>query len=167
MGDVSGVRALAPAFEQSTGHKVIVSFESGTGIMEKINSGGPPDIVTGSPDAIDALIKQGKVMAGTRTNYAQAGVGVAVRLGAPRPDIGTPEAFKRAMLNAKSIAYSRGRSGQFANYLASLPPEERRLIEARERQFLSKREAPFSRQLRAVRDFNAVMVGVREEVDTQ
>jgi molybdate transport system substrate-binding protein len=113
IGDVSGIRALAPAFEQLTGRKVIVSFEAGTGIMAKINSGGPPDIVTGSPDAIDALIKQGKVVAGTRTNYAQAGVGVALRSGAPRPDISTPEAFKRAMLNAKSIAYSRGRSGQF------------------------------------------------------
>ena len=67
----------------------------------------------------------------------------------------------------KSHPQRIGRSGQFANYLASLPPEEWRLIEARERQFLSKREAPFSRQLRAVRDFNAVMVGVREEVDTQ
>ena len=59
-----------------------------------------------------------------------------------------------------------GRTGVFANYLANLSPEERSKVESAERQFLANREAPFSRQLRAVRDFNAVMVGVREEVDT-
>jgi hypothetical protein len=60
-----------------------------------------------------------------------------------------------------------GRSAQFASHLANLSPEERRRIETEERQFLAKREAPFSRHLRAVRDFSAGMVGVREEVDTQ
>jgi molybdate transport system substrate-binding protein len=111
-GDVSGLRELAPAFEKMTGHTVMVSFETGDALMQKVNSGAPADIATAGPDAIDALIRQGKVLAGTRTNFAQAGVGVAVKSGAPRPDIGTPEAFKRAMLDAKSIAYSRGRSGE-------------------------------------------------------
>jgi hypothetical protein len=59
-----------------------------------------------------------------------------------------------------------GRSGQFANYLANLPAEERKRIEAEERRFLAKRESPFSKQTRAVRDFCASMAGVREEVDT-
>jgi molybdate transport system substrate-binding protein len=111
-GDVSGLRELAPAFEKLTGHKVIVSLEAGNAMIQKIGSGAPADIVTAGPDAIDALVKQGKVLAGTRTNFAQAGVGVAVKSGAPRPDISTPEAFKRAMLGATSIAYSRGRSGE-------------------------------------------------------
>jgi hypothetical protein len=61
----------------------------------------------------------------------------------------------------------RRRSGEFAAHLATLPPEEQRQIEAGERRYLAKREAPFSPQVRAVRDFAAVMVGVREEVDTE
>jgi molybdate transport system substrate-binding protein len=111
-GDVSGLRELAPAFEKLTGHRVVVSLEDGDAMVQKIDAGAPADIATAGPDAIDALIRQGTVVAGTRTNFAQAGVGVAVKSGAPRPDISTPEAFKRAMLDAKSIAYSRGRSGE-------------------------------------------------------
>jgi hypothetical protein len=60
-----------------------------------------------------------------------------------------------------------GRSRLFANYLADCSLEERRRIESAERQFLVKREAPSSRQIRMARDFSAGMVGVREEVDTQ
>jgi molybdate transport system substrate-binding protein len=65
------------------------------------------------PSAIDDLIKQGKVV-GSRVDFARAGVGVAVKAGAPKPDISTADAFKRAMLSAKSIAYSRGASGIIA-----------------------------------------------------
>jgi molybdate transport system substrate-binding protein len=111
MGVVSGARDVAPAFERATGHKVIVSFEVGPSLMQKINSNVPADVVAHYPDAIDDLIKQGKVV-GSRIDFARAGVGVAVKAGAPKPDISTPEAFKRAMLAAKSIAYARaGASG--------------------------------------------------------
>lgn len=111
MGVVSGARDVAPAFERATGHKVIVSFEVGPSLMQKVNSNAPADVVAHYPDAIDDLIKQGKVV-GSRVDFARAGVGVAVKAGAPKPDISTPEAFKRAMLNAKSIAYARtGASG--------------------------------------------------------
>jgi molybdate transport system substrate-binding protein len=114
MGDVSGVRDLAPAFEKMTGHKVIVSFEPGNAMMQKINAGAPVDIATAAPEQIDQLIRQGKVVAGTRTDFAQAGVGIAVKAGAPKPDVSTVEAFKAAMLNAKSIGYSRILSGVVA-----------------------------------------------------
>jgi molybdate transport system substrate-binding protein len=111
-GVVSAVRDLAPAFEKASGHKVIVSFEAGPSLMNKINANAPADLVTHYPSAIDDFIKQGKVLAGTRTDFARGGIGVAVKAGAPKPDIGTPEAFKRAMLAAKSVAYSRaGASG--------------------------------------------------------
>jgi molybdate transport system substrate-binding protein len=60
---------------------------------------------------VDEFIKAGKMVAGTKTNFAQAGVGVAVKKGALRPDISNVAAFKAAMLNAKSIGYSRGGSG--------------------------------------------------------
>jgi len=113
-GVVSAVRDLAPAFERASGHKVIVSFELAPALMSKINSDAPADIVTHYPDAVDDLIKKGKVLAGTRAVFARAGIGVAVKAGAPKPDIGSTEAFKRAMLAAKSVAYSRaGASGLY------------------------------------------------------
>lgn len=113
-GVVSAVRDLAPAFEKASGHRVIVSFEAGPSLMNKINANAPADLVTHYPSAIDDLIKQGKVLAGTRTDFARGGIGLAVKAGAPKPDIGTAEAFKRAMLAAKSVAYSRaGASGVY------------------------------------------------------
>jgi len=114
MGVVSGVRDLAPVFEKMTGNKVIVNFETAPDMNQKINSGAPADVAALQPDQVDAFIMKGKIVAGTHTNFSQAGVGVAVKAGAPKPDIGTPEAFKAAMLNAKSIGYSRGGSGLIA-----------------------------------------------------
>src|ERR1700704_1971355 len=114
MGVVSGVRDVAASFERATGHKVNVSFEAGPSLMQKVNAGAPADLVTHYPEIIDDLIKQGKVV-GSRVDFARAGVGVAVKAGAPKPDISTPEAFRRAMLAAKSIAYARtGASGIIA-----------------------------------------------------
>jgi len=114
-GVVSAVRDLAPAFERASGHKVVVSFEVGPGLMNKVNSDAPADVVTHYPNMIDDLIKKGKVLAGTGVVIARAGIGVAVRAGAPKPDISSADAFKRSMLAAKSVAYSRaGASGLYA-----------------------------------------------------
>jgi len=111
-GVVSAMRDLAPAFERASGHKVVVSFEGGPALMNKVNADAPADVVTHYPDMIDDLIKKGKVLAGTGAAVARAGIGVAVKAGAAKPDISTAEAFKRAMLAAKSVAYSRaGASG--------------------------------------------------------
>jgi molybdate transport system substrate-binding protein len=117
LGVVSAVRDLAPAFERASGHKVIVSFEAGNAMMQKINANAPADLVTQTPDAIDALIRQGKVV-GDRVDFARAGIGVAVKAGAAKPDISSADAFKRSMLAAKSIAYSR--SGASGVYVAKL-----------------------------------------------
>src|SRR5438552_10657719 len=117
MGVVSAVRDLAPAFERASGHKVIISFELGNAMMQKINSNAPADVVTQTPEVIDDLIKQGKVV-GERVDFARAGIGVAVKAGAPKPDIGSADAFKRSMLAAKSIAYSR--AGASGVYVAKL-----------------------------------------------
>jgi molybdate transport system substrate-binding protein len=114
MGVVSSVRDLAPVFEKMTGHKVNVVFDPTPVMNQKINAGEPADIAAVQPTQVDELIKQGKMVAGTHTNFAQAGVGVAVKAGAPKPDISTVEAFKAAMLAAKSIGYSRGGSGTIA-----------------------------------------------------
>jgi molybdate transport system substrate-binding protein len=114
MGVVSGVRDLAPAYEKLTGHKVVVRFEQTAVMNEKINAGAPADVAALQPAQVENFIKLGKMVAGTKTNFAQAGVGVAVKTGAPRPDISTVEAFKTSMINAKSIGYSQGGSGNIA-----------------------------------------------------
>src|SRR6266478_3447127 len=114
MGVVSGVSDLAPAYEKLTGHSVVVRFEQAAAMNEKINSGAPADIAALQPEQVDNFIKQGKMVAGTKTNFAQAGVGVAIKTGAPRPDISTVDAFKNAMINARSIGYSQGGSGLIA-----------------------------------------------------
>jgi molybdate transport system substrate-binding protein len=81
---------------------------------EKIGSGAPADVAAIAPYAAAEWTAKGKIVAGTATNFAQAGVGVAVKAGAPKPDISNVAAFKAAMLNAKSIGYSRGGSGGIA-----------------------------------------------------
>jgi molybdate transport system substrate-binding protein len=90
-----------------------MTFQSGVETSAKIEAGAVADLVVTTPEAIDALVKDGKLVPGTRVNFVQSGVGVAVRAGARRPDISTPEAFKQAMLAAKSIGISKGPSGVY------------------------------------------------------
>jgi len=103
---------LGPQFERATGHKLILTFDVSASLKRQIDAGETFDAVLILPDMIDEFLKQGKVAVGTRTDISRAAVGVAVRKGAPKPDIGSAEAFKRTLLNAKSIAYSaEGGSG--------------------------------------------------------
>ena len=113
MGSESGVRTLAAGFEQASGHKVTVSFETGPSLNQKLESNAPADLFTGGPEGVEDLIKRGKVVAGT-TPFGLAGLGLSVKIGAPRPNISTVESFKTALLAAKSIGYSRGCSGTYA-----------------------------------------------------
>jgi molybdate transport system substrate-binding protein len=108
---------LVPAFERAQGAKVAVSYGSTKAIADEINGGAGADLAILTAEAIDGLVQNGKVRAGSRVDLARSGIGVAVRKGAPRPDISTPEAFKRALLAARKVAYSRmGVSGiYFAN----------------------------------------------------
>jgi len=96
---------IGPEFERATGHKLDVISGFSPVFVKRINAGEPFDVVVSPPSTIDGLIRDGKVVAGTRTDLVRSGVGVEVRAGAPRPDISSVEAFKRALLNAKSIGY--------------------------------------------------------------
>ena len=108
---------LAPQFERATGHKLVSQFDLPPALIKKIDAGEPFDVIILSYD-VEGLIKQGKVVADSRTVLGRVGVGVAVRQGAPKPDFSTVEAFKRALLDAKTIATSgEGSSGR---YVASL-----------------------------------------------
>jgi molybdate transport system substrate-binding protein len=110
-GATPGVRELATAFSQTSGHKVTVIQEAGAALERRLNSSTPGDLLTANPEAFDGLIKNGKIVASTVTPFVLAGLGVSVRAGAPKPDIGTVEAYKAALLAAKSIGYSFGCSG--------------------------------------------------------
>jgi molybdate transport system substrate-binding protein len=117
--------ALAPAFERATGHKLVVSIESGAVITGKVKAGDDADLVIAGVDLIEDLVKVGKIPAANRRNVLISGVGVAVRAGAPKPDISTAEKLKAALLAAKSVAYSsgptRGPSGRhFASVIVRL-----------------------------------------------
>ena len=112
-GAVSGVRDLAAGFEKGSGHKVVVDFVGIPQQAEKINTDAPGDLVVNFLPTFDELVKNGKVVAGTVAEFARAGNGVAVKAGAPKPDISTPDAFKRAMLEAKSIGHTNAGTGPF------------------------------------------------------
>ena len=104
--DVMG--ELVPAFERTSGHKVVASYEPTIGVLSRIKNGEPFDAVIIIKQSVAELKGAGKVVAGSQVDIA----GVAVRAGVPKPDISSTEAFKRTLLNAKSIARSEiGASG--------------------------------------------------------
>jgi molybdate transport system substrate-binding protein len=112
---------LVPMFERASGHKVTLSFLSGAVLPVKVKEGAQADLVVTAPQTIDDLVKAGRVEAGTRVDFVRSGAGVAVRAGVRKPDIATPDAFKNALLAAKTVGYSQGPSGvHFMTVLARL-----------------------------------------------
>lgn len=102
---------LAAAFERASGHKVTLAWGGTEAITKRVSDGEAADIVLIAAPNIDRLIAQGKLAAGSRTDFARTGVGVAVRAGLPKPDVSSGDAVKKAVLDAKSVAYSTGPSG--------------------------------------------------------
>jgi len=103
---------LVPQFERRTGRKVTTTWAGTVDIMKRMAAGEIYDLVIVSSTAVDDLIKQGKVK-GPRVDLAKTGIGVAVRAGAPKPDIGSSAAIKKAVLAAKTVGYSTGPSGVY------------------------------------------------------
>jgi molybdate transport system substrate-binding protein len=105
---------VGPKFEQQTGHKLKVTYDLTANFVRRMDGGEAFDIlVSGVPGAIDGLVRRGKVIADTRTALVRSGIGMEVRAGAPKPDISSVDAFKRALLNAKSIGYLPAGSGAY------------------------------------------------------
>jgi len=102
---------LVPGFERESGHKVVRSLYPAATLVIKVKEGAPADIVMTTPDNLAELTQTKHLVEGTRTDFVHSRVGVAVKAGAPKPDISTPEALKAAFLSAKSIGVSRGPSG--------------------------------------------------------
>jgi molybdate transport system substrate-binding protein len=104
---LNGVMAeLAPQFERATGHKLAIQFGAAATLKRRIDGGETPDVAILTPALIDDLIKQGKIAPDTRANFSRSGLGVAVRAGAPKPDISTVDSFKKALMAARSIGYT-------------------------------------------------------------
>jgi len=106
-------RELVPQFEKATGHKVATVFTGTLDAQKRLAAGESYDMIIMAGPAIDAQIKSGKVVSGSRVDLAKSGVGAAVPKGAPKPDISTTEALKKTLLAAKSIGYSTGPSGVY------------------------------------------------------
>lgn len=102
---------LLAAYQQSSGTDVAMESVGGVDAAKRVQADEAFDLVVLASDAIDKLIAAGKVVAGSKVDLVHSGVAIAVKAGAPRPDIGTEEALKRAVLAAPSIGYSTGPSG--------------------------------------------------------
>jgi molybdate transport system substrate-binding protein len=109
-GTTPGVREVAAAFARTSGHTVTVAQPAGAELQQILNN-GPADLLVASPEPIGDLVKKGKLVSDTVTPWVLAGLGVSVRAGARKPDIATVEAYKVALVAAKSIGYSYGCSG--------------------------------------------------------
>jgi molybdate transport system substrate-binding protein len=115
------VMALVPDFEKQTGNKVVVDNDTAGGLQKRIEGGEAFDVAVITPAVVDDLAGKGKIASGSRVNLATVGIGVVVKEGAPSPDVSTVEAFKNALLAAKSVAYidpaSGGSSGIYIDKL--------------------------------------------------
>jgi len=116
----TALEQLAPAFEKETEHKLSITWGATIPLKAGIEKGATFDITILTMAAVDDLIGQGRLAATTRTALASSGAGVAVRSGAPKPDISTVDAFKHALLNAGSVAYVE--QGATGAYLKTLLP---------------------------------------------
>jgi molybdate transport system substrate-binding protein len=119
-GLTAAFNALAPEFERATGNKVLIAYGPSMGttvnaIPVRLERGEPADVLIMVGYALGDLVKNGKVIADSRVDLVKSLIGVAVKAGAPKPDISTPDALKRALLAAKTIAYSDSASGVYVS----------------------------------------------------
>jgi molybdate transport system substrate-binding protein len=101
---------LLPPFERANGATIRASYAPSGALIPRFERGEPVDVFLTDSAAIDALIRQGKIVAG-RTDLARTGIGIAVRKGAPRPDVSSAEALRRALIAAKSVGYAAPSGG--------------------------------------------------------
>jgi molybdate transport system substrate-binding protein len=96
---------IGPEFEKSSGHKLNLITGLSTDFARRISSGEPFDLIAAPPASLNGLIQSGKLVAASKTDLVRSGYGVAVRKGAPKPDVSSVDKFKAALQNAKSVTY--------------------------------------------------------------
>jgi molybdate transport system substrate-binding protein len=119
-GLTAAYNALVPDFERLTGHKVITAYGPSMGttvnaIPVRLARGEPADVLIMVGYALDDLAKQGKIVADSRVDLAKSPIGIAVKAGAPKPDISSADAVKHALVTARSVAYSDSASGVYVS----------------------------------------------------
>lgn len=102
---------LVPVFERETGYAVAMTYGAGASLAKKIRSGLRGDVFVGPEEFSGPLMTEGLLFADSRAAFAHSGAVLAVKSGATRPDIGSPQALKEALLAAKALSYSTGASG--------------------------------------------------------
>jgi molybdate transport system substrate-binding protein len=105
-------------FERRTGRTLSITTDVAARMVRRINDGEQFDFLVAAPAQIDGLIKAGTILPETRTDLARSGIGVAIRAGAPKPDVSSVDAFKHALLAARSVAYLK--EGQSGVYIAGV-----------------------------------------------
>jgi len=104
---------IGPEFERGTGHRLIVTSDLPPAFLRRLDAGEPFDLLISGSSPVDEWIQNGKIAANTRADIARSGIGVEVKAGSRKPDIRTVDAFKLALLNARSIAYLKVGSGVY------------------------------------------------------
>ena len=102
---------IVPLFERASGHKINITYGSGPAMVEKVRAGAAGDLFIGPEEYNEPLLREGRLVADSGVEFAHSLTGVAVRAGAPRPDIRTPEKFRSVLLSAGTVSYSGGASG--------------------------------------------------------
>ena len=119
-GLTAAYKVLVPEFERATGHKVLTAYGPSMGtttnaIPVRLERGEPADVLIMVGYALDNLAKEGKVIPDSRVELVKSPIGIAVKSGAPKPDISTADALKRTLLAVKTIAYSDSASGVYVS----------------------------------------------------
>ena len=119
-GLTAAFKALVPEFERTTGNKVLIAYGPSMGttvnaIPVRLERGEPADVLIMVGYALEDLVKKGKVTADSKVDLVKSPIGIAVKSGAPKPDIGSADAVKRTLLAAKTIAYSDSASGVYVS----------------------------------------------------
>jgi molybdate transport system substrate-binding protein len=119
IGVKAALEELTPRFEQASGHKLVITWNTAAVLMKRVQAGEAADVVVLTRQSLDTLAKEGKAVA--EPTFASSGMGLVVKKGAAKPDISTADAFKRALLDAATIAYSDpAHGGASGVYLSKL-----------------------------------------------
>ena len=111
IGVQAALEELTPKFEKASGHKLNITWATAAVLVKRIQGGETADLLVLTKQGLDTMVKENKATASADAVFASSGMAMVVKKGAPKPDISTPEAFKQALLKAKSISYSNPEHG--------------------------------------------------------
>jgi molybdate transport system substrate-binding protein len=121
IGVQAALEELTPKFEKASGHKLNITWATAAVLVKRIQGGETADLMVLTKQGLETMVKENKATSGADAVFASSGMAMVVKKGAPKPDISTPEAFKQALLKAKTISYSNPEHGGASGvYLAKL-----------------------------------------------